>query len=71
MISYSASDSEKSLKWLLQQLMSLSILQPTFCGKVKESFHNLLTEDLVLDKEKFISYDRATQMIFISILLSM
>ena len=51
--------------------MSLSILQPTFCGKVKESFHNLLTEDLVLDKEKFISYDRATQMIFISILLSM
>ena len=71
MISYSSSDSEKGLKWLLQQLMSLSILQPTFCDKVKESFHNLLTEYLVLDKEKFISYDRATQMIFTSILLSM
>ena len=71
MISCSSSDSEKGLKWLLQQLMSLSILQPTFCDKVKESFHNLLTEYLVLDKEKFISYDRATQMIFTSILLSM
>ena len=41
--------------------MSLSILQPKFCDKVGGSFHNVLTEDLVLHKEKFISYDRATQ----------
>ena len=41
--------------------MSLSILQPTFCDKVGGSFHNVLTEDLILHKEKFISYDRATQ----------
>ena len=61
MVSYSASDSEKCLKGLLHQLMSLSILQPTFCDKVRESFHNFLTEDLVLHKEKCISYDRATQ----------
>ena len=47
-------------KGLLHQLMSLSILQPTFCDKVRESFHNFLTEDLVLHKE-FISYDRTTQ----------
>ena len=32
-VSYSASDSEKCLKELLHQLMSLSILQPTFCDK--------------------------------------
>ena len=43
--------------------MSLSILQPTFFDKVRESFHNFLTEDLVLHKEKFISYDRATQIL--------
>ena len=61
MVSYSASDSEKCLKGLLHQLMSLSILQPTFCDKVRESFHNVLTEDLVLHEEKFVSYDRATQ----------
>ena len=60
-VSYSASDSEKCLKGLIHQLMSLSILQPTFCHKVRESFRNFLTEDLVLHKEKFISYDRATQ----------
>ena len=41
--------------------MSLSILQPKFSDKVGGSFHNFLTEDLVLHKEKFISYDRATQ----------
>ena len=61
MVSYSASDSEKCLKGPLHQLMSLSILQPLFCDKVRESFHNFLTEDLVLHKEKFINYDRATQ----------
>ena len=60
-VSYSASDSEKCLKGLIHQLMSLSILQPTFCHKVRESFRNFLTEDLVLHKEKFINYDRATQ----------
>ena len=41
--------------------MSLSILQPTFCDKVRRSFHNFLTEDLARHKEMFISYDRATQ----------
>ena len=61
MVSYSASGSEICLNGLLHQLMSFSILQPTFCDKVRESFHNVLTEDLVLHKEKFISYDRATQ----------
>ena len=61
MVSYSASDGEKCLKGLLHQLMSLSILQPKFCDKVGGSFHNVLTEDLILHKEKFISYDRATQ----------
>ena len=61
MVSYSASDSEKCLKGLLHQLMSLSILQPTFCEKVRESFQNFLTADLALHKEKLISYDRATQ----------
>ena len=60
-VSYFASDCEKYLKGLLHQLMSLRILQPTFCGKVRESFHNLLTEDLVLHKEKFISYHIATK----------
>ena len=34
--SYSASDSEKCIKGLLHQLMSLTILQPTFCDKVRE-----------------------------------
>ena len=61
MVSYSASDGEKCLKGLLHQLMSLSILQPTFCEKVRESFQNFLTDDLALHKEKLISYDRATQ----------
>ena len=61
MVSYSASGSEKCLKGLLHQLMSLSILQPTFCDKVRENFHNFLTENLVLHKEKFISFDRATK----------
>ena len=36
-------------------------MQPTFCDKARESFHNFLTEDLVLHKENFISYDRATK----------
>ena len=36
MVSYSASDSEKCLKGPLHQLVSLSILQPIFCGKVRE-----------------------------------
>ena len=36
MFSYCASDSEKRLKGLLHQLMSLSILQPTFCDKLRE-----------------------------------
>ena len=61
MVSYSASGSEICLNGLLHQLMSFSILQPTFCDKVRESFHNVLTEDLVLHEEKFVSYDRATQ----------
>ena len=73
MVSYSASDSEKCLKGLLHQLMCLSILQPTFCDKVRESFNDFLTEDLVLYTKRNLSVMTELdkfEMIFTLILLS-
>ena len=73
MVSYSASNSEKCLKGLLRELMILSILKTTFCDKVRESFNDFLTEDLVLYTKRNLSVmtelDKC-EMIFTLILLS-
>ena len=73
MVSYSASNSEKCLKGLLHELMILSILKTTFCDKVRESFNDFLTEDLVLYTKRNLSVmtelDKC-EMIFTLILLS-